>query len=411
MYKEEAKEFSVEEFLRDKKDYVKAVKKYNLKYAIFDSQFNLYKCPINKFYFTDEDINKFNEIYSPIGKYYESEHLHKTELTKSGGVSVRKDDTHNYVNRSSMIVRQSRAGVDIVIITGFVVRLQFGLTKKEAPVLPGSYAFKEFKKMCDDMGVDISKYSTTKKKCEEIKKEIPKYDIAVKSKSIKFGTVIPNCYHIDFHSSFASGLANSHKEFRPVIEKIYDKRLESGIKIFRGKEISKKDYWKSVLNSTIGYMQSINKNRHFYPTLTRDSIQDNNDRINKIIENLKMQGYIPLLTNTDGVWYRKPNYIEEPYHDELEGNGIGQWSSEYENAELRIFSPGSYDFRYPHPVNGDWVYEVRSRGLHACEIEYPRKNWTWEENMLSKENNYIIKYVFNEDSGIERIEDNEKNEV
>ena len=80
-----------------------------------------------------------------------------------------------------------------------------------------------------------------------------------------------NANHIDFHSSYPAGLANTHPEFRPILENLYNRRKENPM-------------YKAILNLSIGYMQTLNVigfNAR-YAQLAKDAIADNNRRVEDI---------------------------------------------------------------------------------------------------------------------------------
>ena len=184
--------------------------------------------------------------------------------------------------------------------------------------------------------------------------------------------VLYNVHHLDYHSSYATGLCNTHPEFKPIIEILYNGRKEHS-------------EYKDVLNMTIGMMQSIKNGRQAeWAHLSRDAIAYNNRRIIELYNKLLLSGRKIVGFNTDGIWYQG-----ELYHDENEGNNIGQWANDHIDCVFRSKSSGAYEFI----ENG--VYYPVIRGSTKLDDIKPRNEWQWGD--IYKEG--IILYEFDEKEG------------
>lgn len=329
--------------------------------------------PVTMFDINDEGMEAFNEIFEFI-KNYDS--ITKLQRTKSGGVSI---------SRKSFLppmydVRSSRSCVEItVLVKEGMWRFQFRKNFEQcATTIGGTQATNTFKKKVKELSnINLEDY-LIENGIEE-RASVPKYIIKNDERfcptadCIEKAAVWTNVHHIDFHSSFAGGLANTYPEFRPTLEYFYNKRKENAI-------------FKGVLNSLIGNMWSEHYMNCGYVRLAKAAITDNNDRINKITKDLEDAGRIPLLWNTDGVWY-----FGDVFHGEGEGKGLGQWENDHIDCTFRIKSKGSYEFI----ENGE--YHPVVRGVPADK----KVNWKWG-SIFEKEAEPQM-YAFNEEKGIYKI--------
>ena len=280
------------------------------------------------------------------------------------------------------LCRQVKVGgfwIDLTINSfGDKHRYQLRMVPKEAikdGELTGSQAFKIFKEQCLKYGINLDDYIIYNGK--EVKLTIPSYLIKADPGSLDY--VFEGANHIDFHSSFPAGLANTHPEFRPLLEELYNKRKENAV-------------YKAILNLTIGYMQSITCCDAKWAHLSKDAITDNNNRIKELTQKLLMNGNIILAYNTDGIWY-----TGNVYHGEGEGSTLGAWENDHINCKIRFKSAGAYEYI----ENG--IYTPVVRGLTTFDIEKPdRETWEWgdiykgsaiEYVYLKNENRVIAKHV------------------
>ena len=184
-----------------------------------------------------------------------------------------------------------------------------------------------------------------------------------------------NVHHIDFHSSYPAGLANTHPEFKPILEEIYEERKDPEKEILN----------KAILNFSIGWMQSYNPSEHRFAEwahLSRDAIHDNNVRIIDLTVRIQASGREVIGYNTDGIWYRG-----DIYHSFGEGNKLGQWSNDHINCIFRSKSDGAYEYIE------DNKYTAVVRGLTTYDIIEPDRE-KWKMGDIYKGSN--INYYYNE---------------
>ena len=316
----------------------------------------------------DENAIMFNDELRKCkkGKYYQ------IIRTKSGGISYETPLPAYDVKCTSSLI-------ELTVLDKYgMYRLQFRNNienDEEKYSLAGSNSFKKFKKLCKKYNIDLDDYIIDNGK--EVKKEIEKYIIKLENEKYKDKTFI--AHHIDFHSSFPSGLVATHPEFKGVIEELYNNRKTH-------------PEYKFILNSTIGYMQSIGCCGAKWAHLSRDAINDNNKRINNLSKKLKETGRTVLAYNTDGIWY-----IGEIYHDENEGTTIGTWSNDHINCKVRFKSAGSYEY-----IEND-IYTPVVRGHTNLDDMLPREKWQWGDIYLNEAS--PIKYGIDKDGFICKIEE------
>ena len=227
---------------------------------------------------------------------------------------------------------------------GCAWRIQF--RTKLPKGMSGKKAFTVFKRLLLKDGVNLDEMAI--ENGPEVKKEIEHYLVKPYHK-FYLNKTYDKAHHIDFHSSFAGGLANTHPEFRKTLEWLYENREKDEIN-------------KNILNFSIGYMQSVQGCKAKWAHLSKDAIADNNKRLLDIVKRLEESGRTVLLLNTDGVWYNGPLY-----HGEGEGSGLGQWQNDHKNCQFRMASAGAYEFieknKYfpvirgiPNDIKNDWKW-------------------------------------------------------
>lgn len=308
---------------------------------IFGDRHNYNKkpIPVTQLNMNDENMAFFNEQVKRCEGYF------KIIRTPS-----------NYISKKTRFpaydVRSTNSCVELTVLdsSGFF-RIQFrnsGIKGKQS--VYGRKAFLIFKDICKKHNICLDDYIIDNG--SEVKKEIEEYIIKIEN-NVFLNRTFMNAHHIDFHSSFPSGLALTHPEFRPVIEELYNGRKE-------------KPEYKLVLNCTIGYMQSEPCCKAKWAQLARDAINNNNSRIRDVAERLKRTGRAILAYNTDGIWY-----IGDVFHDIDEGTTIGTWANDHTNCKIRFKSKGSYEFE----ENGKYYPVVRGH-TKLDEIK-SRDNWQW----------------------------------
>lgn len=328
-----------------------------LKHAASSAKINYLLIPVTVFNINKEGAAKFNKIY----QWLKEQNLYQLERTHSGGI---KSGPHR--KRPAWDVKKSRTCIEITLLMdGSAWRIQFRSELKEG--MSGRKAFTLFKRILLKNGIDLENYAI--ENGIEIKEEIEKPFIGAKRK-LFYDRVFENVHHIDFHSSYAGGLANTHPEFKDVLEELYNKREE------------KKEY-KDILNFSIGFMQSITGCKARWAHLSRDAIGDNNKRIKNLSKKLEEKGRMVLTYNVDGIWYKGPIY-----HGEGEGEGLGQWHNDHVNCKFRAKSSGSYEFI----ENGKYFPVVRGITNDS------KKNWEWGDIYTKKAD--LVLFKFDEEKGV-----------
>lgn len=285
----------------------------NLKKIASSSRLNFLLIPVNIFNIDSDGAKAFNKIYF----WLKNQKLHPLERTKSGSIKCGP-----HVKRPAWDVKSNHYCVELtVIMDGYAWRIQF--RTKLPKGMSGRSAFNKFKKMLLKDGVDLEDYAI--ENGAEVKKTIEKYLVKPYHRFF-IDKTYDRAHHIDFHSSFAGGLANTHPEFRKTLEWLYENR-------------DKNELNKNILNFSIGFMQSEAGCKARWAHLSKDAIADNNKRLMDIVEKLESTGRTVLLLNTDGVWYNGPIY-----HGKGEGEGLGEWHNDHINCQFRMAGAGAYEF-------------------------------------------------------------------
>lgn len=314
---------------------------------IFDANYLL--IPVTQFDLLTQ-IDEFNEVYRYIRSHYDK----ALERTRSGGLKKPV--------RLGYDVRATQTSIEVTLVCGFgSFRFQFR-SKKPETKYSGHRAFLRFKRELLADGVDLNGYAIANG--AEVKSTIEKPMVAFARPSVQ-DLVFDRAWHIDFHSAYPAGLAETHSEFRPTIERIYSK-----------KERGDQDC-KAVLNFAIGYMQSIGGCGARWSHLSRDAIARSNAKLRELTGRIEEWGGLALLYNTDGIWYQSPGHV--PYHGAGEGRGLGQWHNDKGECRFRAKSPGAYEYidslGVYHPVVRGVPQSVSSAwswgGIYTKEAEPP----------------------------------------
>lgn len=345
----------------------------NYQHIAYQLKPNKNKIPIN--HFTFEQLDEFNEIYK-----YAKENFKRVSHTKSQGISYKKSE--KFHERYLLVNGNQRFELVIICAEG-CYRFLLQNKKSNDNTIGGQQACRTIYKFADKYNIDFNKY-----KCEngkELKSEIEKPHIQV-LKPIYLNKKLTNVYHIDFKSSYASRICEKFPELTPMYTEIFNLRKENN------------GYYKHVLTNSIGCWQSeycvdYDTRRNIAPyqftNLSKIAVNGTRDKIEKMIAKLKNAGFIPLLSNTDGIWYQGNG---EPYHDEDEGTSLGNWENDHVNCEFLMTGPGSYQY----VENGICTSVVRGIcNLDAAEPD--RTKWQFGD-ILNLENIYT--YRFSEEKGV-----------
>lgn len=328
-----------------------------LKHAEPSAKINYLLIPVSIFDATPEGAEQFNKIYF----WLKEQNLNKIERTASGAI---KSGPHRKRPAWDLRITQTCVEITALLIEG-AWRIQF--RSKLPKHMSGRKAFTLFKRILKKKGIDLEKYAI--ENGIEVKQTIEKPLIGAK-RHLFYDFTFEQVNHIDFHSSYAGGLANTHPEFAEVLNELYAKREE-------------KEEYKNILNFSIGFMQSIGGCKARWAHLSRDAIKDNNDRVKKLAEILEKKGRIVISFNTDGIWYKGP-----VYHGEGEGEGLGQWHNDHVRCKFRARSAGSYEFI----ENG--IYNPVVRGVNNEK----KTGWQWGDIYEKKAE--VNLFYFDEEGGV-----------
>jgi hypothetical protein len=310
----------------------------------------------------------FNEIYT----FLLNTDLNTIIRTKSGGIAKGINVlTHN--NYAWDLQKSSLGAMITIILGGEIYVIKFGTFKSDkGPEIYPNQAFAKFDDRCLDYGINLEDYKITNG--SEIKDTIESPMIEMTEHHDENHPGLTNVHHIDFHNSYPAGLANTHPEFRPVIEEFYSLRKIDPL-------------YKAVLNYTIGWMQSNKNNRKAeWAHLSRDAIADNNRRIEKLACILEFTGRKIIGYNTNGIWYQGAIY-----HGPGEGKKLGEWENDHVNCLFRAKSDGAYEFI----ENGK--YQAVLRGQSTLDSTKPdRSQWVWGDIYKTG----IIGWKFDDEKGV-----------
>lgn len=346
----------IQDFLNSRLEGFRQGKNFNI---------NQYNCKPLCLKPTKENAELFNEIYL----YIKDTDMYQLERSPSG--TIRKGPRY-ISNIYAYDIRKSSLGVMLTIsLSGYLYVVKFGLySQEDAPEIYPNQAFKQFSDKCLEHGIDLSDYTIDNG--HEVKEQTESayinMDPYIIDKELK------NVHHIDFHSSYPAGLANTHPEFRPVMEYFYNIRKTDPAAKF-------------LMNSGIGYMctEKFGFNAKL-AHLRKDAVEDNNRRIDDLRLRLILSGCRIIGHNTDGIWYQG-----KEYHGQGEGKNLGEWENDYTNCTFRAKSDGTYEFI----ENGVYHPVVRGRTTYDS-IEPDRTKWKWGDIYKAT----IIGWKFNKDKGV-----------
>lgn len=348
-----------------------------LRRASWNSKPNYLLIPVTRLTFSADEIPIFNKIY----KDFQTVQSFYTPIkrTQSGGIS-------NDVLPSEKVYRydiiKKPYGVEMTIINpDGMWRVQIMRGKKSSEmnkgVLSGHQAYHRFVKLAEKHNINLAAFEVSKEEGLAFHKETEKPLIYITSETLFKDRTIEGVNHIDFHSSYPAGLANTHPEFRPLIEKLYEARKKNPV-------------YKDILNFFIGYMHS-NFCKYKYAKLARDAIKDSNDRVRAVARAVEKSGRPIILYNTDGFWYKG-----DPYHGEGEGEGLGEWQNDHINCKFRAKSRGAYEYIE------NMHYNPVIRGYTNLDKIKNRGDWSWGDIYGSEAE--VLNYTFIEGEGVVKIE-------
>lgn len=320
-----------------------------------------------------DKYEEWNEI-----ALYCKKHYLEVKPTLSGAMPINKN--HNLRERYMIVLGNQRAELTIACAKGlfrFVLKPKAG----EHNPVTGRQADQIFYSKCDEYGINISEYMITNGK--DVKKEILPPHIQILNQWAE-GRVTENVHHLDLNSAYASQIIKEYPELTEVYNDLYHNRHNDD------------DKYKHVLTNSIGSFQSETcvdptdrrrANPYCLANFSKIAINGTRAIIEYYIEKLRKSGRVPLLSNTDGIWYSG-----DIYHDKNEGSELGQWKTDHKNCIIYIKSTGAYQFLEDGKCN------TVVRGITAYDaIEPDREKWEW---LKLKEIDNIATFKFNKEKGI-----------
>ncbi len=322
--------------------------------------------PVTIFPMNDEGMEAFNKLYFECLKKYPR----KIHFTPKGYIPKRQ-------LLPAMSVVCTKTCAELTVLDDEIFRVQFRTEpeRRDKKVMSGRTAFRKFCQIADKYGINMKDYAI--KNGKEIKETIHQPLILLNYPNLRPSFYWDHVHHIDFHSSYASGLMRCFPEFKPMLVNIYEKRKED-------------PYLKAVLNYSIGFMQSTRCGCK-YAHLAKAAIEDNNKRVLELSRKLREAGATILCYNTDGLWF----FGLDDYHDDMEGPGLGQWHYDHRDCRWRAKSAGCYEYIE------DGVYYPVVRGRTNLDHIKDRSEWVWGD--IFRADCKIIKYSFNERDGLIKI--------
>ena len=346
-----------------------------------DLKWNICNCRqhTNTFKLDEAGIKKFNKLYHHILDL----DAYETITTQSGGIST--SARYQLTNSYSCKTTVTAAGIEIILILNSRLYLftinNFSNRPIEDKISPWD-AWMKFKDLLQSDGKDINDFSINPKLGKSIKDEFisensKMYLIKMFNHMTEKDKPLENCHHIDFNSSFTTGLIKYHPEWKKVLTDLYDGRKDNKTN-------------KDILNFIIGCMHSSKPQFNYrWADAAIAAIADNNKRVLSLAAELDQAGRTILGFNTDGIWYQG-----EIYHNKQEGTKLGQWKTDHKNCLFRSKSDGAYEFIE------DGKYEVVLRGLTNLDKIKPREEWQFGDIYKAE----LINYKFDITKGFVKDE-------
>lgn len=309
-------------------------------------------------------MKDFNNIYKTLK--YGKLNFAETKMTNSGNI---KSIYRNYYRSWKLDIVKSTSdifkGINLTVcIDDTIYKCSFGQKGTAFSKMNGFEAYREFKKACKLKNIDLSKYEVDQEKRQEIKESIPRPRID-RFLECKLG-MYHHVYHLDIHSAYPAGVINTYPEFRPVFDDLY--------------KINK-----IVGPLALGYMQS-KKSGYKYINFPYLGVSWCRNTIDDLCVKLAMDGFVPLVTNTDGIWYVDADGQNRQYHDENEGTEIGQWKTDHKDCDFQARSSSYYYYK----ENGE--EHVVARGKYAYEYIKPRDLWNHRDYILAIQTSMEVRW-------------------
>lgn len=353
---------------------------------------------------TELDVNEdCAEFFNTLVQTLRDDKRYKdTPRSKSNGISYSKGLESFYPSYS---FRYNSYQGELLIMDDMCYRIQFGNHARKQGT-SGRKAYTTFMKLAKKYGIDMTNYEVSREEGMKIKEQLPKPSIelaphepfGVRPEFIKDRTIRKVC-HLDLNSAYPAGIVESYPEFKKMMEYLYNNR-------------KKKPLYKAVMNLTIGFFQSKYCN-YKYAKLSDSALTFTRTKVDTMVDNLIKLGYMPLATNTDGVWYIGSELTQDELKtvsNDLLGTELGQWKVDHKNCVVRFKSVGAYEFiedcefdEETDEVIKEGNYKAVVRGFTKLDRIKPREEWEWGD--IYKEEADILLFTFNSETGIiEKVE-------
>ena len=342
----------------------------------FTYKVNKKKLPINTFNF--DNLEEFNRIY-----LYCKDNFIEVKPTPSGGIPLGRDKFH-----SRYFVLRGNQRYELVVCSAKEGCYRFVLMNKKKPTntIHGTTAVRQIYKKATELGIDLTKYACEPLEGKKIKESIVNPHIEVLLKPV-LGLTVKNVFHLDLKSSYASRIVEAYPELYDLYNFMYQQRK------------FKNEYYKHVLTNSIGCFQSvfcpdILLPRHSRPyqlaKLAKVAVNGTRAKVDEYIAKLRAKGFVPLLSNTDGIWYG--SRTGEPYHDENEGVELGNWENDHKNCQFLMVSVGAYQY-----IENGVCYTVVRGKCNLDSIEPDRTKWQFGDIKKMKE---LAAYTWDNEKGV-----------
>lgn len=339
----------------------------------FSKNVNKKRIPIVEIPYSNYQL--WNSLY-----LYAKKHYVEVQPTPSLGLPNGRYKGHyrymvTHINQSHELV---------MVVSSGCYRFIIQPSKQKTNTVSGRKSVLELYKLMDKYKIDFSKYACEPREGNKTKKEIESPIIAETHK-IYLNKIFEHMYHLDLNSSYASRIVETYPELREVYDELYQKRKDNDGK------------YKHVLTNSIGCFQSPycpdwncrRKSKPYqFAKLSKIAVNGTKKKVLEYKQKLLKNKKIPILINTDGIWYYSSN---GPYHDKDEGTNLCQWKNDHNDCKFLMTSAGSYQY-----IENGVVHTVL-RGTSNLDKIKQREDWEFGDIQRLNGRAY---YFFDEEKGI-----------
>lgn len=317
---------------------------------------------------TIESTTEFNAIVKACEKYID----HKMEFTPSNAIKMARQ----YTKHEGWGVRYTSKGIPELIIISFrgMWRFQYRGAGKKPPEY-GTQSWKNFTKDCKEAGINLEEIAVPAEQAMQVKNSIPKPHI----KCLRKGYIdkeLDNVHFIDLHSAYPTGIAEEFPQLRPVLYKYYTLRRKYKAE---GK-VKQEEKMKQRLVNISGMSES-EFVKYRYSKMAKAAKERTNQKLEALIQEITEAGSTPILTNTDGIYYRG-----ELHKFANEGDDMGQLQPKT-TTKFRMKSAGAYEY-----LDEKGKYHCSLRGRTALDLVKRREDWSWGDIYQT---GAVIKFTYN----------------